>query len=131
MYLTAHHVQAPTGGAEGINAFRYEHGKEWDGLPPEDIPDRNPGRLVKQTIVVPPPGNYVRSYLDVVTSDAASPTEIRQAFVTFVSQVQLHSFPWSGHFGRVRFRVEMDQGLAGAWRHEIAELYRAIQHLVV
>lgn len=127
MYLTAHHVRSPQG-QEGINAFRYAHGGHvWQGLPPEGIPDQDPGVLVEQLIRVQPPGNAVRSYLDVVTPDEVSWPEIRPAFLAFVSQAQRQPFPWSGVFGRCYFRVGMDLKLASDWRHEIARLYVSLQ----
>ena len=128
MYLTAQHVRAPAG-AEGINAFHYAHGEQvaWQGLPPQGIPDQNPGALVAQTLIVPPPGNRVRSYLDVVAPDDTPWTEIRPGFITFVSEAQRRPFPWIGVAGRVFFRVGMEQALAKTWQHELAELYRAAQ----
>jgi hypothetical protein len=127
MYLTAHHVRSASG-QEGINAFRYVHGGYlWHGLPPQGIPEQDPGVLVEQILNVPPPGNTVRSYLDVVAPDEVSWPEIRPAFYAFVGQAQRQSFPWQGVFGRCSFRVGMDLGLANVWRHEIANLYRALE----
>lgn len=127
MYLTAQHVRSSQG-VEGINAFYYQHGQYvWYGLPPAGIPDQNPGELVRQTIVVPPPGNLVRSYVDVVAPDETWWPEIRPAFMTFLGEVQRQAFPWVGVIGRCLFRVGMDAGTAPRWRHEIANLYRAVQ----
>jgi hypothetical protein len=127
MYLTAQHVVAPLSGAEGINAFYYEHGPDDWGVPPPEIPDQNPGTLANETITVPPPGNRVRSYLDVVAPDSAPWAEIRQSFLTFVTQVQRRPFPWVGVAGRCLFRIGLDLGLAGRWQHELADLYRAVE----
>lgn len=127
MYLTAQHVRS-IHGQEGINVFRYEHGPyTWQGLPPLGIPDQNPGELVAQQISVPPPGNVVRSYLDVIAPDEVLWPEIRPAFMAFVGQAQLQTFPWQGVFGRCYFRVGMDRELSDSWRHEIANLYRALE----
>jgi hypothetical protein len=127
MYLTAQRVRS-SGGAEGVNAFQYAHGSyAWQGLPPEGIPDKNPGTLVAQTLVVPPPGNRVRSYLDVVAPDETSWSEIRPAFITFVSEAERRPFPWIGVSGRSFFRIGMEQALAKQWQREIADLYRAVQ----
>ena len=127
MYITAQHVRAHAG-AEGINAFHYNHGPfGWQGLPPQGIPDQNPGTLVSQRIIVPPPGNRVRSYLDIVAPDETPWSEIRPAFMTFVSEAQSTPFPWTGVYGRVVFRLGMEQALANGWQREIAELYRAVQ----
>lgn len=127
MYLSAHHVIATRTGLEGVNAFLYSHGPyTWNGLPPAGIPDQDPGVLINAHISVPPPGNRVRSYLDVVAPDDTQASEIRQSFITFVSQVQLQPFSWVGLVGRCMFRIGMDQSLTNQWRREIAQLYRAV-----
>ena len=129
MYLTAQNVRSPKG-VEGINAFHYSHGATyaWQGLPPEGIPDKNPGTLVAETInVLPPGGNRVRSYLDVVAPDGTPWSEIRPAFIAFVSEAQRGPFPWIGVSGRVFFRIGIELALAQTWQREIAELYRAVQ----
>jgi hypothetical protein len=127
MYLTAQHVRS-TAGREGINAFFYQHGPyAWQGLPPQGIPDQNPGALVLQTLAIPPPGNRVRSYLDIVAPDEAGWPEIRPAFMTFVSEAQRGPFPWVGVSGRVFCRVGLEQTLAKQWQRELADLYRAVQ----
>ena len=127
MYLTGQHVRASTG-ADGINAFHYSHvGRTWEGLPPHGIPDEDPGALVAQTIVVPPPGNRVRSYLDIVAPDVTPWAEIRPAFMSFVAEAQRRRFPWAGVVGRTYFRAGMEQALAANWQREIADLYRAVQ----
>jgi hypothetical protein len=95
-------------------------------LPPPGIPDQDPGQLVEHHISLPPPGNAVRSYLDVVAPDEVFWPEIRPAFFAFVGQAQRQPFPWQGVFGRCYFRVGMDSGLANAWRRELARLYRAL-----
>lgn len=130
MYLTAHHVVSNTGQGEGINAFYYTHGDlTWMALPPVGIPDYNPGVLQYQSIVVPAGGNRVRSYLDIVTPDAASWTEIRQSFMTFISESQRQPFPWRAVVGRTLFRVGLEFSLVNHWQREIADLYRATQAL--
>jgi hypothetical protein len=97
------------------------------GLPPSGIPDQNPGQLEADLIVVPPPGNRVRSYLDIVAPDEVRWSEIRPAFTAFASEAQRTPFPWVGVFGRCFFRLAMDQALARQWYVEIAHLYRAAE----
>jgi hypothetical protein len=94
MYLVAQHVLSPAGRGEGVNAFCYLHGPDlaWLGVPPEGIPGQNPGVLTAQLISVAPPGNRVRSYLDVIAPDETPQAEIRQSFVTFVSHAQRERF---------------------------------------
>jgi hypothetical protein len=128
MYLTAHHVISPSSQAEGFNSFFYVHGPYvWDAAPPAGIPDNNPGELMATHIEVPPPGNRVRSYLDVVAPDETPWSEIHESFIAFASQAQQQAFPWVGVVGRCLFRINLELGLAQQWHHEIANLYRAAQ----
>jgi hypothetical protein len=129
MYLVAQHVLSPTGQGEGVNAFCYLHGPNlsWLGVPPEGIPGLDPGVLATQVICVPPPGNRVRSYLDVIASDETPQAEIRRSFVTFVSHAQRERMPWLGVIGRCYFRVGIEPALANQWKREIADLYRGIE----
>jgi hypothetical protein len=132
MYLTAHHVVSPSSGLEGINAFHYAHGPyTWERTPPPGIPDQNPGELVARNVVIAPPGNRVRSYLDLVAPDETGWAEIRPAFMGFVGHSQRNPFPWTGQIGRCFFRLGMDFALAQQWQREIADLYRAIQFVRV
>jgi hypothetical protein len=130
MYVTAHRVVSPTSSVEGINSFLYMHGPyTWQGLPPTDMPESNPGSLVAKQIAVPPPGNRVRSYLDVVAPDEAPWAEVRQSFIRFMAEAQRESFPWKGVEGCCLFRIGLEVGLAAEWRREIAFLFRAAEAL--
>ncbi len=125
MFVTAQHVVS-TNGAEGVNAFHFSHeARVWDGLPPAEIPDQDPGVLVAQSIAVQPPGNRVRAYLDIVAPDETPWKEIRPAFITFVSEAQRNQLPWVGVVGRCFFRLGMERAVATQWQRELAELYRA------
>lgn len=128
MYIAAQHVVSPSTGAAGVNAFYYRHGPlTWPEAPPRSIPDQNPGTLVRQSIEVPPPGNSVRSYLDIIAPDDITWHEIYQAFFTFISNVQRRPLPWIEDVGRCSFRVGIEFGLVNSWQREIARLYRAAQ----
>lgn len=76
MYLTAHRVRAPSSDVTGINVFLHTHG----GGGPfaaghtgeallEDVTHRHPGELSREDLQVPPGGNTVLSYLDLVAPD--------------------------------------------------------------
>lgn len=126
MYIAAQHVISPATRVEGVNAFYYRHGPNaWSGSPPAEIPDQNPGTLVRHSIVVPPPGNSVRSYQDIVAPDDTTWFEIYQALVTFIPRVQRSPLPWIENVGRCYFRVGMELGLAQDWQRELAALHRA------
>lgn len=128
MYLTAQRVKHPMSGEEGINAFSYMHGPRlWDGLPPNGIPDEDPGELASSRVAVAPPGNRVRSYVDIVAPDETPWTEIRPAFIAFVSEAQASDMPWSGVVGRCFFRAGMEAALATNWQEELLDLYRAAE----
>jgi len=130
MYVTAQRVVSPTTSADGINSFIYLHGPyTWHGLPPSGIPEANPGSLVAKQIAVPPPGNRVRSYLDIVAPDETPWAEIRESFFGFVAQAQCQALPWMGLDGRCLFRVGLEMGLANDWQREVARLYRAAEAL--
>ena len=125
MYVTAHHVIAPGSGAEGINSFCYEHGPGDWGVPPAEIPIRSPASWPTRTSRCPRPGTESAATSNVVAPDSAPWAEIRQSFLTFVTQVQRQPLPWVGVVGRCLFRIGLEGGLAEDWQREIAELYRA------
>jgi hypothetical protein len=129
MYLTSQKVRPPSKQHDGVNSFLYVHGSDTWQVPPPDIPDRNPGRLVAQSLSVPPPGNNVRSYLDIVAPDEARWNEIRIGLMDFVGKLQRSPLPWHGVSGRCSFRLGMELGLARQWHKELAVLYRASQAL--
>lgn len=121
MILTAQHVRAPTG-EEGINAFCRLHGPyEWSD-PPQDL---TAGEVVNHSISVPPGGNSVRSYLDVIAPDETSTQEIQHAVVPFIGRSRGHSLPWIGTIGRCTFRFGVDPKLHAHWSEEFRQLLLA------
>lgn len=125
MYLTALHVVRAADGAEGINSFYYAHpGTNWL-VPPANVPDGEPGVLVSSQIELPPGGNRVRSYLDIVTHEGASWSELRRSFLVFVLDSEGGEFPWVRLVGRTRFRAGMELALAPEWRAELSALFAA------
>jgi hypothetical protein len=78
-------------------------------------------------VEVPPGGNRVRSYLDIIMPDEVMWAEARRSFITFLSKAQGSDFPWEGVSGRCTFRVGLEQRLAANWQHEIAQLLRAAE----
>jgi hypothetical protein len=131
MYLTAHHVVSPAPDhREGINVFLYLHGpRVWDASELARVPDEGPGRLVAQSISVSPPGNSVRSYLDIAAPDEIRWEDVRVGLMDFTGQHQPRPLPWGGHAGQCYFRLGMELGLAHHWQKELAVLYRAAQAL--
>ena len=128
MYLVAQRVRRPATGEEGVNAYFYAHGAYvWQGPPPDGVPERNPGNLMNSNIEVPPPGNRVRSYLDIVAPDETPWTEIREHFVAFATVASTRPLPWRMVRGRCLFRVDMEAALATSWQSELVVLYQAAQ----
>jgi hypothetical protein len=54
---------------EGRHVLYLHVGQQWEQLAPLDVPQQNPGALQAQSISVAPPGNRIRSYLDIVAPD--------------------------------------------------------------
>ena len=129
MYLTAHHVVSASDGHEGVNTFLYLHGSDAWTEPPPGVPDQNPGTLAAQSISLRPPGNRVRSYLDIIAPDGTRWEEVRVSLMDFVGTCQRSPLPWTGKSGRCSFRLGMELGLANRWHKELAVLYRASQAL--
>ena len=130
MYLTAHHVVSPTSRREGFNTFLYLHEDQaWEHLFAPDVPERNPGTLRVQSISLPPPGNRVRSYLDIVAPDDVRWEDVHVGLMEFVGHCQSGPLPWAGEARSGYFRVGMDRGLSSRWQKELATLYRAAQAL--
>jgi hypothetical protein len=128
MYVTAQRVVAPQNtsraGAEGVNAFFYLHGRSWSGPVPVDLlPEQNPGIATDSRIEVPPPGNSVRSYLDIVAPDG---TPLRVLGEAIAAMPQPTRFPTSWQSGTVLCRFGVELGLAASWQHELHRLFSRI-----
>ena len=70
MYLTAQRVRSEN--RTGVNVLLYRHSPSLDvsALDPASIVETDPGELVSAGIAVPPGGNAVISYLDVVAAES-------------------------------------------------------------
>jgi hypothetical protein len=129
VYLTSQHVVSPSSRHDGVNTFLYLHGAyTWTELPP-GIPDQNPGTLKAQSISIRPPGNRIRSYLDIIAPDDTRWEEVRVGLMEFVGVCQRSPLPWVGQSGKCSFRLGIELGLASQWQKELAVLYRASQAL--
>jgi hypothetical protein len=126
MYLLAQRVRARSG-QEGINAFFHRHellARDLASLR-EMLPEQNPGQLVSQDIQVPPPGNHVRSYLDIVTFEETSNREIVACASRLLLRAIHEPLPWSLVEGACLFQFGLEQALLTRWSEEMAELLRA------
>jgi hypothetical protein len=79
MLLTAQRVVSPHSHARGVNVYQYLHGPHtWQRVPKNFLPEANPGELIAQWIQLPPGGNRVISFLDVVAPDEIESVDLQQ-----------------------------------------------------
>ncbi len=128
MYICSQRVVKPGHDSpEGINTFYYVHGpREWKGLPPSDmLPESNPGVLEDELLELSPPGNRVRSYLDIVAPDGTRANAIVAAALH--PPAVLQQFPATWIHGDVWCRFAVEGALASSWRNELHDLaYRIV-----
>jgi hypothetical protein len=86
------------------------------------IADASFQMLASSTISLPPGGNDVRSYLDVIAPDETPTQEIRNAVVPFVDRARGRTLPWTETIGRCTFRFGVEQGLHASWPEEFRRL---------
>jgi hypothetical protein len=111
MYVTAHLVRSNEGD-EGINAFVHVHGLQFSW--PEDaapLADTNPGRIVYQRIDLPPGGNQVRAYLDVLAPDEIARDAIERTLAGLASDLVERRNPTVFTQGKVTIRFGVELGL--------------------
>lgn len=119
MILVAQRVVRPSDRATGFNAYCYLHpNRQWLDEPP---PDLGRGTLVGRLTEVPPPGNRIRSFLDITTPDTTSDDEIVQvvssgAALMFDTGREL---PWNLRNSETRFRFDLELSLAEQWELEL------------
>lgn len=121
MRLVAQRVRSRDG-REGINAFCYHHGPHaWLDRAPPNIA-ANPGQLVNQHIEVRPPGNRVRSFIDILTPDATPTIQVERDVTSVVDLIEDRPFPLDMHSGDSTFQFNLELALAPAWRRELLTL---------
>lgn len=131
MLLTAQRVVS-SAAEEGVNAFCNLHGPyTWEGEPPAGIPESDPGEPANQRIAVPPGGNQVRSYLDVVAPDETPTSEVLSAVQQFVVAMRDRPLPWKSTIGRCTIRFGIDLGLEQKWVEEFRLLFEAAMQVRV
>jgi hypothetical protein len=111
MYVTAHLVRSSEGD-EGINAFVHVHGVQFPW--PEDaapLADTDPGRVVHQRIDLPPGGNQVRAYLDVLAPDQSARDAIEGALARLANDLEERRNPTVFTQGAVTIRFGVELGL--------------------
>ena len=136
MYLTAHRVHSRVHGRAGINAFRYLHGDarlpgmSWDVPDVGLVAQAYPGRLDLDETEVPPGGNDVLSYLDVVAADGTSAQTFRAALEQFRERVGHRATPLRETIDRVGIQFGLVLGLEGQEQREFDSLRERIWALL-
>jgi hypothetical protein len=116
MYATAHHVKSPKG-QTGINAFLHEHGEDrnatsWETPSVAAVADARPGTLIAESYDVPPGGNAVMAFLDVVAVDGIGFERLSGALDIFGTMVASQPAPIVATINGVGMRFGCDLGLA-------------------
>lgn len=134
MYLTAHRVRSIKSEVEGINAFYRVHEEnwpestDWEQVKSSTDWEQVKSRLVHKNCPVQPGINRIRSYLDIIAPDGASPRDIIFDFEHVLTST-ISEFPTeiSGQSSLIRFGVE--EALAGNWRAEAQRLFYECLHV--
>lgn len=127
MYLTSQRVSAPGEERTGINTYLYRHEEavpsiDWNRPALVRIVDEFPGTLVAHEAEVPPGGNSIRSYLDIVASDSTPMDEVDQALQQFDKEWSASRIGQVIHVGRVALRLGLELRLEARAREELREL---------
>ncbi|QSQ19251.1 hypothetical protein JY651_28365 [Pyxidicoccus parkwayensis] len=111
MYATSHRVLSPSGKREGINVFLSLHqgtphagSIDWGRPSVEAVAEQTPGVLSESDCDIPPGGNTVRSYLDVVARDGTPVEMLGAALDAFERQLSEARLPFTHHFNQVGIR---------------------------
>jgi hypothetical protein len=130
MYVTAHLVRANSGD-EGINGFLHHHGADfaWPA-DPAALPDAQPGAIVARRIDLPPGGNRVRAYLDVVAPDGTPRAALDQALAAFTRDLAERRNPTVFTAGDVAIRFGVELGLERIRDHQLAMLAGVVRALL-
>lgn len=137
MYATAHRVRSALG-EEGINVFLHRHGGDmpWPA-DPWTLPETQPGEIVLKTEAIPPGGNQVRSYLDVIAPDNSSPDALEAALTSLWLQLVADEAAVGSPLGRlpnpivfrsgpIVLRFSVEPGVEEGRALEMAALHGAI-----
>lgn len=120
MQLTAQRVISPVSKQHGINVYFYIHGDyTWHG-PADHLPK---AMFCDSIITVHPPGNRVRSYIDIISPDTSSRQEVARAFEIFVGAVPRLGLPARCYDNATTFEFNAEQSLAQVWGIELRQLF--------
>jgi hypothetical protein len=115
MFLTAQRVLSPATRQRGVNVYQYLHGSHpWTRVPDRFLPDVNPGELVAQWIELPPGGNRIVSFLDVVAPDHIGAVELQQRLTSLKHRVRLPDNPTRAYLDPLWVRLGWAPAVPGA-----------------
>ena len=130
MYITAHLVKSRDQ-LEGINAFLHIHGPAFQW--PDDassLPDTTPGRTALHRTDLPPGGNSVRAYLDILAPDGTSPAEIERALSALSHDLRERRNPTVFNHGVVTIRFGVELALEALRAQQLEMLVRPALQLL-
>lgn len=124
MLITSQRVRSERTGEQGINTFVYEHGEMPWPEEPSQLLDLDQGTLVFRSYEVPPGGNQVRSYLDIVTPDQPTRFQIEALWraIPVWFRPPPTSLPATVRSESTACRLGMDSGLVRIWQRELHTL---------
>jgi len=124
MRLAAQRVMSADGRL-GVNAFCYLHGPVvWLDQPPSEVTNAR-GQLVNYTSEVPPGGNKVLSYLDIVAPDDTPSRQLHRKINDSIDLFHEQPLPLHVQIQEISFEFNVDPRLAPGWREEMVVLLRA------
>jgi hypothetical protein len=130
MYITAHLVKS-TDQREGINAFLHVHGTSFAW--PDDassLPETTPGETALHHTDLPPGGNQVRAYLDILAPDRTPRGEIAQALTALAQDLRERRNPTVFRHGVVTIRFGVELGLEGLRTQQLEMLTHSAMRLL-
>jgi hypothetical protein len=129
MYLTAQRVISYDA-RQGINAYVDLLA---DRLPTDTGAPASPSAIptaIKRCEALPPAGNRVRSFLDIVAPAPLSVAEVQRLFDQAIAGLAAENL---GHVeiqqGALTLRFGLEASLAMAWRREVRTLFETALHL--
>lgn len=127
MYLTAQRLRTLDGNI-GINVLLCQHGSmnipgmSWDEPSVELVAERFPGTVVAQRLDVPPRGNHVLSYLDIVARDSVPVESILRALGSAERDLAGKCPPFLYRLEGVGIRFALEPGMEGVESEEFNAL---------
>ena len=122
MLLTAQRVISPRSRERGVNVYQYLHGPyAWERVPNEFLPESTPGELVAQWIQLPPGGNRVVSFLDVVAPDEIGTVQLQQRLASLKHRLQFSGNPTTAYWDPLWVRFGC-AALPVPWAKELGAL---------